>query len=110
MRPAAAAKELARHADLSNCEFMRTDVTAHWPAGAANLVYARFILTRLREPNKLLENARQGLCPTVSLLLDWRRAMRSTGSSARSTFTPRGRTPKFPCPAFSRRGAFGGNR
>ena len=51
------AREEARTRGLANASFIRASVLDPWPVDNANLVYARFILTHLREPERLLERA-----------------------------------------------------
>jgi SAM-dependent methyltransferase len=46
-----------------NCYFLEADVTTPWPLEDADIVYARFILTHLPEPEKLLVNAWDALQP-----------------------------------------------
>lgn len=52
-----AAADRARALKLANCRFAATDVTKPWAIRGANMVYARFIMTHLREPERLLSHA-----------------------------------------------------
>jgi hypothetical protein len=47
-----------------------TDVTKAWPVKDADLVYARFILTHLREPQALLAQAMAALKPGGVMLVE----------------------------------------
>jgi len=58
-----AASERVQALYLKNCAFMHADVTKPWSVHGANLVYARFILTHLQEPKRLLANAWNALIP-----------------------------------------------
>ncbi len=55
---------------LSNVHFEATDVAKTWPGKDADLVYARFILTHLREPQALLAQAMTALKPGGMILVE----------------------------------------
>jgi 2-polyprenyl-3-methyl-5-hydroxy-6-metoxy-1,4-benzoquinol methylase len=58
-----AASERARMNGADNCTFAECDITQPWPIHDADIVYARFILTHLREPERLLASAWNALKP-----------------------------------------------
>ncbi|MFN0191676.1 MAG: class I SAM-dependent methyltransferase [Aestuariivirga sp.] len=58
-----AAADRARDSGLGNCTFIKTDLTRKWPVEAVDLIYARFILTHLTEPEIFLAHARKALKP-----------------------------------------------
>jgi trans-aconitate 2-methyltransferase len=59
----AAARADAASRGLDNVRFEAVDVTKRWPVKDARLVYARFILTHLKNPLELLEQAMTALAP-----------------------------------------------
>ena len=59
----ALAREDAAAQGLGNIRFETADVTKPWPMKDARLVYARFILTHLRDPLALLRQAFASLAP-----------------------------------------------
>ena len=66
----AAARERAQAQGLANCSFSQADVTAPWLVTDAQLVYARFILTHLREPERMLACARNALAPGARIVIE----------------------------------------
>jgi 2-polyprenyl-3-methyl-5-hydroxy-6-metoxy-1,4-benzoquinol methylase len=59
----ASAANLARESRLQNCVFSEADVSSAWPVYGVHMVYARFILTHLKEPERLLAAAWNALVP-----------------------------------------------
>lgn len=55
---------------LGHVRFEACDVTQAWPVPEADLVYARFILTHLRQPLDLLAQAKQALKPGAMILVE----------------------------------------
>lgn len=55
---------------LAHVRFEACDVTQAWPVPEADLVYARFILTHLREPQHLLAQAMRALKPGAMILVE----------------------------------------
>jgi ubiquinone/menaquinone biosynthesis C-methylase UbiE len=55
------AAALANERALSNITFMRADVLDAWPVDGVDLVYARFILTHLQQPETCLARAKAAL-------------------------------------------------
>ena len=55
---------------LGNLEFRREDVLAAAPAAAFDVVYARFLLTHLREPARAVERLRDLLAPGGTLIVE----------------------------------------
>jgi SAM-dependent methyltransferase len=66
----AIAREQANARGLSNIEFVQANVLAPWPVEGADLVYARFILTHLTEPERFLERATAALRPGGHLIVE----------------------------------------
>lgn len=65
-----AAQELVARSDAANCTFIQCDATQAWPIYDADIVYARFILTHLREPEKLLASAWNALKPGGVMVIE----------------------------------------
>lgn len=55
---------------VSHIRFETCDVTQAWPVAGADLVYARFILTHLRDPGALLARAMETLKPGAMILVE----------------------------------------
>lgn len=55
---------------VDHIRFEACDVTRAWPVPEADLVYARFILTHLRDPQELLAQATQALKPGATILVE----------------------------------------
>jgi SAM-dependent methyltransferase len=66
----AIAREEASARGLSNVEFVQANVLDPWPVAGADLVYARFILTHLPEPEHFLERATDALRPGGHLVVE----------------------------------------
>jgi trans-aconitate 2-methyltransferase len=65
-----ATSEAAASRGLRNVSFEVADVSKPWKVAEANLVYARFILTHLREPEALLRQALAALKPGGTVLVE----------------------------------------
>jgi SAM-dependent methyltransferase len=66
----AIAREEAIARGLSNVEFVQANVLDPWPVESADLVYARFILTHLPEPERFLARATDALRPGGHLVVE----------------------------------------
>jgi ubiquinone/menaquinone biosynthesis C-methylase UbiE len=66
----AIAREEARARGLSNVDFVEANVLDSWPVAGADLVYARFILTHLPQPERFLERATDALRPGGHLIVE----------------------------------------
>ncbi len=55
---------------LSHVRFEACDVTKRWPAADADLVYGRFILTHLKQPQDLLAQAMAAVKPGGMILIE----------------------------------------
>jgi SAM-dependent methyltransferase len=55
---------------IHNVEFRETDVLGQWPVGDASLVYTRFVLMHLTEPERMLARAREALRPGGVLVVE----------------------------------------
>jgi len=64
------ARAEAQAQGLSHVRFETCDVTQAWPVIGADLVYARFILTHLRDPGALLARAMEALKPGAMILVE----------------------------------------
>lgn len=65
-----AAHTAAEAQGLSHVRFEASDVTKNWPAADADLVYGRFILTHLKQPQDLLAQAMAALKPGGMILIE----------------------------------------
>jgi SAM-dependent methyltransferase len=66
----AVASKRAAEENATNLRFMVADVTKPWLADQVNLVYARFILTHLAEPEAMLAQARAALVPHGRIVIE----------------------------------------
>jgi len=66
----AAAAANARLHGLDNVSFTNASVVGPWPAASAAVVYVRFVLTHLPEPERLLARAMQALAPGGVLIVE----------------------------------------
>jgi len=64
------ARAEARAQGLDHVRFESTNVTQPWPVTGVDLVYARFILTHLREPQAMLAQALAALKPGGRILIE----------------------------------------
>lgn len=64
------ARAEARAQGLAHVRFETTNVTQPWPVASVDLVYARFILTHLREPQAMLAQALAALKPGGRILIE----------------------------------------
>jgi ubiquinone/menaquinone biosynthesis C-methylase UbiE len=64
------ARSEASRRGLSNITFVRADALEKWPVEDADLVYARFILTHLPEPERCLARARAALAPYGQIVVE----------------------------------------
>jgi SAM-dependent methyltransferase len=62
--------DAAKSQGLTNVSFEVADVSGPWPVTGIDLVYARFILTHLREPEALLRQALAALRPGGTVLVE----------------------------------------
>jgi ubiquinone/menaquinone biosynthesis C-methylase UbiE len=65
-----AVEALARIQGMANITCMRADLMQPWPVAAANLVYARFILTHLADPAAFIAHASNALAPGGTLVIE----------------------------------------
>jgi SAM-dependent methyltransferase len=65
-----AASKRAAEESATNLRFMVADVTKPWLANQVDLVYARFILTHLAEPEAMLAEARAALVPRGRIVVE----------------------------------------
>ncbi len=66
----AAAAENARLRALGNVTFTKASVVGPWPASGAALIYVRFVLTHLAQPERLLDRAMLALAPGGVLVVE----------------------------------------
>lgn len=66
----ALARSDAEERGLANLTFHAGDVTAAWPIASPRLAYARFILTHLTDPSRLLARAIDALAPGGLLVVE----------------------------------------
>jgi ubiquinone/menaquinone biosynthesis C-methylase UbiE len=64
------ASKRAAEESATNLRFMVADVTKPWLANHVDLVYARFILTHLAEPEAMLAQARAALVPGGRIVIE----------------------------------------
>jgi len=65
-----AARAAAEAQGFSHVRFEASDVTKRWPVAEADLVYGRFILTHLKQPQDLLAQAMAALKPGGMILIE----------------------------------------
>ena len=63
------ARQSAADRGIDNVEFHPVDLLDAWPAGDASLVYIRFVLIYMPDPQQLLARARQALRPGGVLVI-----------------------------------------
>jgi SAM-dependent methyltransferase len=66
----ASGREEAERRGLGHVEFVKGSVVEPWPANNASLVYARFVLTHLPEPEALLARALDALQPGGTIVVE----------------------------------------
>lgn len=64
------ARQSAAAQGIDNVEFYPVDLLDAWPVGGASLVYIRFVLIYMTDPQRLLARARQALRPGGILVIE----------------------------------------
>lgn len=65
-----AARELAANAGITNCIFIQADLLRPWPVEPVDIVYARFFLTHLPDPETVVAHAHAALAPGGMMVIE----------------------------------------